>query len=181
MFPAMGTTKYSDIPNTNYKISSSDEKLYRITEISYKKSGTTTPPTTLVSEGTESLVMNFILNEAYKINIKVEDVDESISGVSPEIELIKKENRIYNINSETGVPIAFKKNAAVEVVSVIIGDDVLEFDDLADGDIGGITIPHSAFKVIGNYNIEIFPFSLNDLGINDIAVVKPIGNYKTSN
>jgi hypothetical protein len=173
MFPAIGATKYSDIPNTNYKISSSDEKLYRITEISYRKGGTTTPPTTLVSEGTESLVMNFILNEAYKIIIKVEDVEEGVSGVSPEIELIKKENRLYNINSETGVPIAFKKNAAVEVVTVIIGDDVLEFDDLADGDIGGITIPHSAFKVIGNYNIEIFPFSLNDYGKDDIAVVKP--------
>ena len=80
MFPATGATKYSDIPNTNYKISSSDEKLYRITEISYRKGGTTTPPTTLVSEGTESLVMNFILNEAYKIIIKVQDVEEGVSG-----------------------------------------------------------------------------------------------------
>ncbi len=174
MFPTMGATKYSDIPNTNYKISSSDEKLYRITEISYRKGGTVTPPTNLISEGGESLTMEFVLTEAYKIIVTVEDVEQIISGVSPEIELINSNNRLYNINSETGVPIAFKKNEAVEVVSVVIGDDVLEYDDLANGDIGGITIPHSAFKVIGNYNIEIFPFSLNDNGKDDITAVEPV-------
>jgi hypothetical protein len=56
----------------------------------------------------------------------------------------------------------FRKNKDVQAITVIVGDDVLEFDDLDSGDLCGITIPHNVFDKIGRYNIKIFPFSFDD-------------------
>ena len=68
--------------------------------------------------------------------------------------------RTYNINSKAGVPIVVRKNFDVKVITVIVGENVYEYDSLDEGDIAGITIPHAAFRGIGQYSIKIYPFSL---------------------
>jgi hypothetical protein len=59
-----------------------------------------------------------------------------------------------------GVPLVLRKNSDVKVVSIVVGDNVFEFETLDEGDVTGVTIPHSAFKGLGQYSISIYPFSL---------------------
>ena len=174
MFPAMGTTTYRDTIGTKYTISSADIKLYRIVEIDYKKGNTNQRQNPLVATEGESLTMEFTLSDIFKMTIRVEKVESIIPLISPKIELLDNANRLYNINTAIGVPLAFKKNSAVEAITIIVGDDILEFDDLEKGDVAGVVIPHSVFNNIGKYNIEIFPFSLNDYGQTDTIDELPI-------
>jgi hypothetical protein len=89
-------------------------------------------------------------------------VSVGVSTIEPVVELVNINAREYNINSKAGVPLIFTKSENVTVITVIVGDDVLEFDNLDSGDLCGIIIPHNVFKNIGKYNIKIFPFSLDD-------------------
>lgn len=169
-FPSMGLTTYSDFTNVKYKIESSDLSLYRIVKISYNdKLARQTP---IVANNGESLTLDLTLNVDYSINIEVEAVESEVPAIKPIIKLLKNDARIYNINSEVGVPIAFEKNSAVEAITIIVGDDILEFDDLEEGEIAGVTIPHSVFEKIGRYNTKIYPFSLSDYE-NNTTPVKP--------
>jgi len=170
MFPQLGIAEYTDKSNTKYTISSSDLSLYRITKITYNDELSKQIP--LVAKDNESLTMTFKLKTNYSISIEVEAVPAVEPLIKPVIELLNDASRLYNINTEIGVPLAFKKNSSVKAITIIVGDDVLEFDDLEVGDVAGVTIPHSSFEKIGKYNIKIFPFSLNDYG-ND-EVVTPI-------
>ena len=177
MFPSMGTNEYTDKSNTKYTISSSDLSLYRITKITYNDELSKQIP--LVAKDNESLTMEFTLKTNYSISIEVEAVSKVDPLIKPVIELLDNASRLYNINTEIGVPIAFKKNSAVEAITIIVGDDILEFDDLEKGDVAGVLIPHYVFNNIGKYNIEIFPFSLNDYGKDDVVTpIKPIKPIK---
>jgi hypothetical protein len=127
----------------------------------------------LDAKDNESLTMTFKLKTDYKISIEVEAIPTVEPLIKPVIELLNNASRLYNINTEIGVPLAFKKNSSVEAITIIVGDDILEFDDLEAGDVAGVTIPHSTFEKIGKYNIKIFPFSLNDYETNT-EPIKPI-------
>ena len=155
-FPDNGSTPYSDISGTTFKVESANTSLYRITQIQ----SNTRPP--ISAAPNESLSYNITLNNNASITITTELVKAPRPALNPQITLLKKQSIIYNINSKLGVPIGFLKNADVKAVTVIIGQDILEFDDLQDGDVAGITIPHSVFKNIGKYGAKIFPFSLSD-------------------
>jgi hypothetical protein len=155
-FPDNGSTPYSDISGTTFKVESANTSLYRITQIQ----SNTRPP--ISAAPNESLSYNITLNNNASITITTELVKAPRPALNPQITLLKKESIIYNINSKLGVPIGFLKNADVKAVTVIIGQDILEFDDLQNGDVAGITIPHSVFKNIGKYGAKIFPFSLSD-------------------
>lgn len=172
LFPTMGATTYVDFTNTKYKIESADLSLYRITKITYNNKFSRYEPQT--AGDTESLTLDLILDSDYSINIEVEDVSKVVPPLKPMIKLLDNNSRLYNINTEIGVPIAFEKNSAVEAITIIVGDDILEFDDLEQGKVAGVVIPHSTFKKIGKYNIEIFPFSLNDYGESEVAPTPPI-------
>ena len=155
-FPDNGSTPYSDISGTRFKVESANTSLYRITQIQ----SNTRPP--ISAAPNESLSYNITLNNNASITITTELVKSPQPALNPQITLLKKQSIVYNINSKLGVPIGFLKNADVKAVTVIIGQDILEFDDLQDGDVAGITIPHSVFKNIGKYGAKIFPFSLSD-------------------
>ena len=81
---------------------------------------------------------------------------------NPIISLVKDEERRYNINTKAGVPLLIQRNSDVKAITLIIGDDVMEFDDLGDDNVVGITIPETSFKKIGKYEIKLFPFSFED-------------------
>jgi hypothetical protein len=155
-FPDNGSTPYSDISGTTFRIESANLGLYRITQI---QSNSATP---IVATANESLTYDITLNKNTTISITTELVATPAPALNPQITLLKSEAITYNINSQLGVPIGFMKNADVKAVTVIVGQDILEFDDLQSGDVAGITIPHSVFKNIGKYGAKIFPFSLSD-------------------
>ena len=155
-FPDNGSTPYSDISGTTFRIESANLGLYRITQI---QSNSATP---IVAAANESLTYDITLNKNTTISITTELVATPAPALNPQITLLKSEAITYNINSQLGVPIGFMKNADVKAVTVIVGQDILEFDDLQSGDVAGITIPHSVFKNIGKYGAKIFPFSLSD-------------------
>jgi len=165
MFPSKGFTKYSDVSNTKYNISSSDLSLYRIVKITYNKLSdrlSKTSPIVSTANDDESLTLDIKLNDNYVVDIVVEDIVKDIPLIKPKVKLLNNSSRTYNINSENGVPIGFEKNESVTAITIIVGDDILEFDDLEKGTICGVTIPHSVFEKIGKYNIKIFPFSLSE-------------------
>ena len=170
IFPQLGQTTYEDKSNTKYTITSADLTLYRITNITYDDGYQMFP---LDAKDNESLTMTFKLKTNYKISILVEAIPTVEPLIKPVIELLNNASRLYNINTEIGVPLAFKKNSSVEAITIIVGDDILEFDDLEAGDVAGVTIPHSTFEKIGKYNIKIFPFSLNDYD-TEPEPIKPI-------
>lgn len=162
-FPNMGITEYSDIVYSKYQIKSVDTTLYRITKITYDGDTGTVPLVPAEAGDNESLSLTIKLRHNITINIEVESVVRgNIDFGTPEIRLINPKSRTYNINSEIGVPIAFEKNEDVKAITIIVGDDILEYDDLEKGDTAGVTIPHSVFDKIGKYNSKIFPFSLSD-------------------
>lgn len=158
-FPNVGVSNYEDIDGTKYLIRSSDLSLYRISSINF--SGLNAPKNLVANRG-ESLEVSITLSSDYIIDIITEEVVRDTPSNNPRIELLKTEARTYNINSKVGVPLMFRKNSNVKTITVIVGDDILEFDNLDKGDLCGITIPANVFKNIGKYNIKIFPFSLDD-------------------
>ena len=170
IFPQLGQTTYEDKSNTKYTITSADLTLYRITNITYDDGYQMFP---LDAKDNESLTMTFKLKTNYKISILVEAIPTVEPLIKPVIELLNNASRLYNINTEIGVPLAFKKNSSVKAITIIVGDDILEYDDLEAGDVAGVTIPHSTFEKIGKYNIKIFPFSLNDYD-TEPEPIKPI-------
>ena len=159
-FPEIGNNTYEDTEGTFYKIRSSDLSLYKIVSITI-----TTPDNSAkelkANEG-ESLDIDLTLNKNYTIDIVTEEIFQGGGGLDPQISLVKTDPRKYNINKKTGVPIMIRKNEDVQAITIIVGDDVLEFDNLDDGDIIGLTIPHDVFKQIGKYNIKLYPFSFDD-------------------
>ena len=154
-FPKSGISEYEDIDGTKYTIRSSDSSLYRITKIYFNNQQ-------LTANVGESLQLDVTLKDNYSFQIETEEISQGTPANDPKIQLVKNEAREYNINSKAGVPLMFTKNDAVVAITVIVGEDVLEFDDLDKGNLCGITIPHSVFKNIGKYNIKIFPFSFDD-------------------
>jgi len=159
-FPQAGTTNYEDVDGTKYIISSADISLYRISEITIVKPNN--KPVILNAEDGETLETTLTLNSDYTISIITEKLEAPLDGLDPQIELIKTDPRTYNINDKSGVPLLIQKNKDVQAITIIVGDDILEFDDLDDGDVIGLTIPHRVFEKIGQYKVKIFPFSFDD-------------------
>ena len=158
-FVKSGASSYSDVEGTEYIISSADLSLYRITNILYTSNSQTKE---LKANAGESLQITVKLNSDYIFDIITEEVKQATPALNPQIELVKTDARTYNINSKAGVPLMFRKNADVQAITVVIGDDVLEFDELDAGNLCGITIPHNVFNKIGRYNVKIYPFSFDD-------------------
>ena len=159
-FPIAGETNYKDISGTTYKITSSNSKLFRITDMVINKVGAASKE--LKAEPNESLEALITLNANYIVSITTEKVEPVQPALNPIISLVKDEERRYNINTKAGVPLLIQRNSDVKAITLIIGDDVMEFDDLGDDNVVGITIPETSFKKIGKYEIKLFPFSFED-------------------
>jgi len=159
-FPTVGETNYRDISGTTYKIRSSDSKLFRITDMVITKEGASFRE--LKAEPNESLEAPITLNAAYIVSITTKRVEPVQPALNPIISLVKDEERRYNMNTKAGVPLLIQRNSDVKAITLIIGDDVMEFDELGDDNIIGITIPETSFKKIGKYEVKLFPFSFED-------------------
>ena len=166
-FPIVGETSYKDLKGTIYKITSSDSDLFRITDMVITTLTPTLQPILrtrkeLKAEPNESLEAKITLKADLEISITTERVEPVQPAGNPIISLIKDDERRYNINTKAGVPLLIQRNSDVKAITLIIGDDVMEFDDLGDDNVVGITIPETSFKKIGKYQIKLFPFSFED-------------------
>jgi hypothetical protein len=170
-FPNVGLTEYEDFDGTKYVIRSSNTSLNRITKIRWDNEE-------FLANDNDSLELAITLKNNYSFQIETEEVFQGTPVADPKIELVNTDARRYNINSKVGVPLMFRKNNDVQTITVIVGDDILEFDDLDKGNLCGITIPHSVFKNIGKYNIKIFPFSFNDYE-NQVRPAEPADTIQT--
>jgi hypothetical protein len=159
-FPEIGNNTYEDVEGTSYKIRSSDLSLYKITSIVLTAKDN--QPKEIIADSGESLDIDLTLNKEYTVDIVTDEVFQGGGGLDPQISLVKTDPRKYNINKKTGVPIMIRKNEDVQVITIVVGEDVLEFDNLDEADVVGITIPHDVFKQIGKYNIKLYPFSFDD-------------------
>lgn len=168
-FPSIGENDYVDLEGTTYLIRSSDLEEYRITNIVVNTDNNQSQ--TYNAEPNESLEIKVALNGNYSFNISTEKVDKPVEVLNPTVRLVNPLSRRYNINSKEGVPLLLRKNKDVSVITIIIGDDILEFDDLDSGDTCGVVIPHESFNQIGKYNVKIFPFSFDDYEekLNEVA------------
>jgi len=166
-FPSIGQSSYEDVEGTNYVISSADTSLYRITRIDILKPDN--KPIIIEADAGESLETTLKLTSEYSIGIDTEKIPVPLPGLDPQISLVNGDPRKYNINTKSGVPLLVQMNDDVQAITVVVGDDVLEFDDFGrdnyeepGGKVVGITIPHRVFNKIGQYNIKLFPFSFDD-------------------
>lgn len=159
-FPPIGENDYVDLEGTTYTIRSTDLDEYRITKIVADDGNN--QPEELIAKDDESLEITVDLNGNYEFNISTERIPKPIEITNPVVRLVNPLSRRYNINSKEGVPLLLRKNNDVSVITIIIGDDILEFDDLDSGDTCGVVIPHESFNQIGKYNVKIFPFSFDD-------------------
>jgi hypothetical protein len=116
----------------------------------------------LKAEPNESLEALITLNATYIVSITTERIEPVQPALNPIISLVKDEERRYNMNTKAGVPLLIQRNSDVKAITLIIGDDVMEFDELGDDNIIGITIPETSFKKIGKYEVKLFPFSFED-------------------
>ena len=160
LYPKLGSTNYEDVSGTLFSVKSSDTKLYRITEIVVEGEGEAVE--TLTATEDESLNINLTLNKSYTLKIQTEELPQQLPALDPRISLLNSEARTYNINSNAGIPLVIRKNFDVKVITVIVGENVYEFDSLDEGDVAGITIPHSAFRGLGQYSVKLYPFSLKN-------------------
>jgi hypothetical protein len=174
LYPSLGVTNYFDQTNTLFSIKSSDINLYRITEIIVEENGASENTNTLTAEPDESLTLNLNLNKNYVLKIQTEQLSQQLPALDPRISLVNSDSRTYNINSKAGVPLVIRKNSDVKAITVIVGENVYEFDSLDEGDVAGVTIPHNAFKGLGQYSIKLYPFSLKDYETQVRPTVPPL-------
>ena len=159
-FPSAGVSEYKDLEGTKYKITASDVDKAIITEIVVTPAGGS--PEEFKAENDESLEVNLILKDNVEVSITTQEVKNNPPALNPRISLVNDDPRKYNINEKTGVPLLIKKNKDVQAITLIVGDDILEFDELDDASIIGLTIPSKVFGKIGQYKIKLFPFSFED-------------------
>lgn len=166
-FPSIGESTYEDVEGTNYVISSADITSDRITSIRILKPDN--EPVLLEAGDGETLETTLTLSSGYSIIIDTEKIPVPTPGLDPQISLVNNDPRKYNINTKSGVPLMVQMNEDVQAITVVVGDDILEFDDFGrdtyeepGGKIVGITIPHRVFNKIGQYKIKLFPFSFDD-------------------
>mgnify|MGYP001045650873 CR=1 FL=1 len=180
-----GKNVYTDVSTTKFDIRPSSS--YLIKSITQTEPGK--KPTTITARPQQSLTFNTVFDKAnLVVDIEVERVlvrppsppppppdiftpptppppkiTPTPLGPEPKIQLLDSSTRTHNINSNTGIPIAFKKNDAVKSVTVFVGTESFEFNNLGNGEVVGIVIPHKAFANIGRYDIKIIPYSLDEL------------------
>lgn len=155
-----GEDLYEDVIGTKYFIKSPNTTLYRISEVVITDIDGNSE--LLTAGNTESISMEIILNKDLNVTIKSHRVVKK-KVLKPLIRLKSASTKQYNINDKTDIPLIIEKNEDVRAISVVIGKEILEFDNLKQGRYVGINIPHRLIDKIGKYNIKLFPYAISEL------------------
>lgn len=155
-----GLETFTETRGTKYFIKSPDTTLYRISEINITDMDGNTE--TLTAGSSESISMELVINKDLDIDILSHRVVKK-KVLKPLIRLKSPSTKKYNINDKTDIPLIVEKNDDVVAISMVIGKEILEFDNLQEGPYAGIKIPHRLIDKIGKYNIKLFPYSISEL------------------
>jgi hypothetical protein len=155
-----GEDIYEDVTGTKYFIKSPDTTLFRISEITITDSDGNSE--LLTAGKSESISMELVLNKDLNVSILSHRVVKK-KVLKPLIRLKSPSTKKYNINDKTDIPLIVEKNDDVVAISMVIGKEILEFDNLQRGPYAGIKIPHRLIDKIGKYNIKLFPYSISEL------------------
>jgi len=155
-----GLETFTETRGTKYFIKSPDTTLYRISEIIITDMDGNTE--TLTAGSSESISMELVINKDLDVDILSHRVVKK-KVLKPIIRLKSPSTKKYNINDKTDIPLIVEKNDDVVAISMVIGKEILEFDNLQKGPYAGIKIPHRLIDKIGKYNIKLFPYSISEL------------------
>ena len=152
---ASGTTDVVINSNRPSVIRTADKSLYRITSIQLIRNTETLQD--LTAQPNESLSFRFEAAAGDIVNITSEAVVEQILEDLPILRLSNPETkRLYNLNSESAVPITLIKENNVIGIKVYVNQK--EFDyNVPNATEFVISIPANAFSDIGVYKVIIVP------------------------
>ena len=145
---------------TKFFIESSSPKLYRISQIVITDA--LGKQELITAAGDQSVSTEIVLTGNTRVQVSSKRLVK-VQNRKPIIRLKSANVKTYNINDKNDIPLIIEKNDAVRAISVIIGDEILEFDNLKKGQYVGIELPHRLIEKIGQYNIKLFPFSIAEL------------------
>jgi hypothetical protein len=155
-----GEDVYEEKLGTTISFKSPNTSLYRISEVTITDDEGNTEK--LTAGKSESVSMEILLSRDLKLDIVTKNVIKK-EVLKPVIRIKGNPLKKYNINDKTDIPIIVEKNDDVKVISLIIGDEILEFDSLTKGKYQGITIPSRLVDKIGTYNVKLIPYSISEL------------------
>lgn len=155
-----GTEIFDNTIGSKFFIKTANSKLYRISKIIVTDNNGQTE--TLSAGQTESLSTEIVLTRGLSVEITSHKLVRR-KNRKPMIKLVSKISQTYNKNEKTDIPLIVEKNDAVRAISVIIGNEIIEFDNLKSGKYAGINIPYTMVEKIGQYNIKLFPYSISEL------------------
>jgi len=140
----------------------SDDSIYRISEISILSNGQLITDTSDISD--KSLQKEFILDGDYTISI-ITKLRLQRNIELPVIEFVNPDlDKKYNLNSKSHFPIAIRKIGIVDSLLVLINNKEIRYTDLGTESEFVILIPSDTFDKVGNYGVEIIPFNQNGSG-----------------
>lgn len=151
-------------------VKSVDSQVYRLARIDLiiEESENNIPPEIIEAAENQSIRSEIILNQNLILNFYTQKL-VYVSTKKPRIQLTKNTPIIHNINGNVDVPLVFRKNKDVTDISVIVGDEVFEFNNLEPGPLVGVKIPKQVFDRVGNYFIKAIPYSLNELKEKEVS------------
>lgn len=155
-----GEETFVEKTGTKYLIKSPNTTLYRISEVIVTDIDGNSER--LTAGNSESISMELVLNRDLTVTILSHRVVKT-KVLKPLIKLKSPSTKKYNINEKTDIPLIVEKNDDVRAISMIIGSEILEFDNLKKGKYAGIKIPHRLIESIGKYKIKLFPYSISEL------------------
>lgn len=155
-----GEESFEEKKGSKILLKSSNNTLYRISEIIVSdESGESER---LTAGSSESIRLELVLNRDLDVTILSHRVVKK-KILKPLIRLKSASTKKYNINDKIDIPLIVEKNDDVRAISMIIGSEILEFDNLKKGKFAGIKIPHRLIEAIGKYKIKLFPYSISEL------------------
>ena len=154
-----GNNAISAKSGDNISIQSSDST-YRVSNI--RVQGNTETKEATAQSLDESVSINVSVNGGYEISVKSENYTAITAEQIPSISFIGDSNRGYNINSDSGVAISFRKGGGVNRIRASVNGREFTFSDLGDGPECILVLTDEAFPNPGQYKAIFVPS--NQLG-----------------
>jgi hypothetical protein len=156
------------------RIESSNTIAFRLTNINV--SSTIARITPLEAGQDESLATTLTLNGEYSINVVSIEINKGFLE-KPVIEIANTQERKYNKNSNSGVPIQINLIKNVSTITAYVGNTKYLFDKLDGESTAIIIIPEKAFTNVGNYRVVFVPSNSSGDGDSKEVVINVVDEF----
>jgi len=172
---------YTEKIGTEIAISSSDLQSYIISKIIVTNANGQSEEILPTVESAESDILNNTIRNSSvflrfevggNTKISIITIEAPTTKILPSIQFLNKENnRKYNINDKSDIPIGIIKNRIVSDVAIYIGDKVYKYTKLNENTQSEllVTIPISAIEKIGNYRVVLVPSTAKKTGLSILS------------